>query len=98
MESSMSRGHGVLAVALAAAVALSVGADVLDETYDVVVVGGSTYGVAAALAAQEAGAKVLVAAPRGYLGEDLAGKYVLVPEAGDDASHPLYAGLWAAPG
>lgn len=98
MESSMSRGHGVLAVAVAAAVALSVGADVLDEAYDVVVVGGSTYGVAAALAAQEAGAKVLVAAPRGYLGEDLAGKYVLVPEAGDDASHPLYAGLWAASG
>lgn len=67
----------------------------LDETYDVVVVGGTSYGVAAAAAAQEAGAKVFVAAPRGYLGEDLAGKYALVPEEGDDASHPLYAKLWA---
>jgi len=72
--------------------------EVLDAAYDVVVVGGSSYGVAAALAAQAAGAKVFVAAPRGYLGEDLAGKYLLVPQPGDDASHPLYAGLWAAPG
>ena len=87
----------VLCAALCAA-ACCAGADVLDETYDVVVVGGSTYGVAAATAAQEAGAKVFVAAPRGYLGEDLAGKYILFPEKGDDASHPMYAKLWAENG
>ena len=53
-------------MALAAAVPLAAAcADVLDETYDVVVVGGTSYGVAAALSAQEAGAKVFVAAPRG---------------------------------
>ena len=87
-----------VAVLAAACLARPSCADVLDETYDVVVVGGSTYGVAAATAAQEAGAKVFVAAPRGYLGEDLAGKYILVPEKGDDASHPLYAKLWAEDG
>ena len=73
-------------------------AEPLGETYDVVVVGGTSYGIAAATAAQEAGAKVFVAAPRGYLGEDLAGKYILVPEDGDDASHPMYAKLWAEGG
>lgn len=73
-------------------------AEAVGETYDVVVVGGTSYGIAAATAAQEAGAKVFVAAPRGYLGEDIAGKYVLVPEEGDDASHPLYPKLWAEPG
>ena len=72
--------------------------EALKESYDVVVVGGTSYGVAAAMAAREAGAKVFVAAPRGYLGEDIAGKYVLAPEDGDDASHPLYAKLWAGPG
>jgi hypothetical protein len=89
--------RGALCAALCAAACLA-RADVLDETYDVVVVGGSSYGVAAATAAQEAGAKVLVVAPRGYLGEDLAGKYILFPEKGDDASHPLYAKLWAENG
>jgi N-acyl-D-aspartate/D-glutamate deacylase len=38
---------------------------------DVVVVGGSTGAVAAAVAAAEQGASVLLAAPRPYLGEDL---------------------------
>jgi len=85
-------------VVVTACCALSVMADVLDEAYDVVVVGGTSYGIAAALSAQAAGAKVLVAAPRGYLGEDIAGKYILVPEEEDDTSHPLYANLWAAPG
>lgn len=38
---------------------------------DVVVVGGSTGGVAAAVAAAEAGAKVFLAAPHPYLGDDM---------------------------
>jgi len=44
------------------------------ETYDVVVVGGSTMGVAAAAEAADCGAKVLLVEPRPYLGVDLAGK------------------------
>ena len=42
--------------------------------YDVVVVGGSSTGVAAAEAAADAGASVLLVEPRPYLGADLAGK------------------------
>ena len=41
---------------------------------DVVVVGGSSAGVAAAVAARQAGATVYLVAPRPYLGEDVAGK------------------------
>lgn len=44
---------------------------------DVVVVGGTTRGVAAAVAAAEKGAKVFLAAPRPYLGEDVCGIYRL---------------------
>jgi flavin-dependent dehydrogenase len=47
--------------------------EVLAEA-DVVVVGGTSAGVAAALAARKAGASVYLVAPRPYLGEDLAGK------------------------
>ena len=79
------------AALLAAAVAA---ADVLDETYDVVVVGGTSYGVAAALEAQAAGAKVMVIAPRPYLGEDVAAPWRLLREKGDDTSDPLYAALY----
>ena len=46
----------------------------LVQDVDVVVVGGSSGAVAAALKASEAGAKVFVVAPRPYLGEDMAGK------------------------
>ncbi|MCE9614845.1 MAG: FAD-dependent oxidoreductase [Lentisphaerae bacterium] len=38
---------------------------------DVVVVGGSSGGVAAAAAAARAGARVLLATPQTYLGEDI---------------------------
>lgn len=46
----------------------------VEESYDVVVVGGSTMGIAAAEAAADAGAKVLLVEARPYLGVDLAGK------------------------
>ena len=46
----------------------------VSPVWDVVVVGGSTAGIAAAGAAAEAGAKVLLVEPRPYLGDDLAGK------------------------
>lgn len=41
------------------------------SSVDVVVVGGSTGAVAAAVAAAKAGAKVFLAAPRSYLGDDM---------------------------
>ncbi len=47
---------------------------------DVVVAGGSSAAVAAAVAAKEAGASVFLAAPRPYLGEDLAGELRVISE------------------
>lgn len=49
---------------------------------DVVVVGGSTHAVNAALAAKEQGASVFLLAPRPYLGEDLCGPLRLGLPAG----------------
>ncbi len=57
---------------------LPVAADV-----DVVVVGGSTGAVAAAVAAARAGASVFLVAPRPYLGEDMAGTLRLWLEPGE---------------
>ena len=65
---------------------------------DVVVAGGSLAGVAAAVAAREAGARVFVVAPRPYLGEDVAGKLRLAKEPDDDLSHPLMKALYAVRG
>ena len=59
-----------------------------DSDYDVVVAGGTSYGVAAAVEAARAGKKVLVVAPRSALGEDLAGTLRLRPE--DGASLPSW--------
>ena len=56
---------------------------------DVVVVGGSTGAVAAAVAAAKKGAKVFLAAPRTYLGEDM-GATLRIWLSGDEA---LPAGL-----
>ena len=50
---------------------------------DVVVVGGTTRGVAAAEEAAKQGAKVFLAAPRPYLGEDLCATYRLWLEEGE---------------
>lgn len=57
----------------------------LVQDVDVVVLGGSSGAVAAARKAAEAGAKVFLAAPRPYLGEDMAGKLVLSLGADEDA-------------
>lgn len=64
---------------------------------DVVVVGGSSAGVAAAIAAAEQGAKVFLAAPRPYLGEDICATYRLWLEADEDPRDPLVQELFNVP-
>ena len=56
---------------------------------DVVVVGGSSGGVAAAVEAAKNGAKVFLAAPRPYLGEDVCASYRLWLEAGEEPATDL---------
>jgi len=64
---------------------------------DVVVVGGTSGGVAAAVAAAQRGAKVFLAAERPYLGEDLCGTYRLWLEPGEEPTLPLAKKLFAEP-
>ena len=64
---------------------------------DVVVVGGSSAGVAAAVEAAKQGAEVFVAAPRPYLGDDLCGTYRLWLEPGEEPESPLAKRLFAEP-
>jgi hypothetical protein len=56
---------------------------------DVVVVGGSTGAVQAAVAAAEQGAKVFLAAPRPYLGDDMTATLRLWLEEGETPRDPL---------
>lgn len=56
---------------------------------DVLVVGGSSGGVAAAVEAAKGGAKVFLAAPRPYLGEDLCATYRLWLEPGETPTTDL---------
>ena len=65
---------------------------------DVVVVGGSTGAVAAAVAAAERGAKVFLAAPRPYLGEDMAATLRLWLHEGERPDSPLAQRLFNADG
>jgi flavin-dependent dehydrogenase len=62
---------------------------------DVAVAGGSTGAVAAAVAAAEKGARVFLAAPRPYLGEDMCATMALWLEAGETPSSSLARGLFA---
>ncbi|MEN6576701.1 MAG: FAD-dependent oxidoreductase [Phycisphaerales bacterium] len=64
---------------------------------DVLVVGGSSGAVSAAVAAAEQGAKVFLAAPRPYLGEDLCGTYRLWLQPDEEPMSPLAAALFAEP-
>jgi len=67
----------------------------LGQTVDVVVVGGSTGAVAAAVAAKNAGASVFLAAPRPYLGEDLCGPLLTWLEAGETPVSALATQLFS---
>ncbi len=64
---------------------------------DVLVVGGSTGGVAAAVAAAESGATVFLAAERAYLGDDMTATLRLWPQADDELDTPLARQLFADP-
>lgn len=64
---------------------------------DVVVVGGTSGGVAAAVAAAEKGASVFLLASRPYLGQDLCGTYRLWLEPGEEPTSPLAKKLFAEP-
>ena len=61
---------------------------------DVVVVGGSTGAVSAATAAARAGAKVFLAAPRPYLGDDMVATLRLWLEPGEKPAAPLATELF----
>ena len=62
---------------------------------DVVVVGGSTGAVAAAVAAAEKGATVFLAAPNPYLGDDMTATLRLWLEPGEEPASPLARKLFA---
>jgi ribulose 1,5-bisphosphate synthetase/thiazole synthase len=62
---------------------------------DVVVVGGTSGGVAAAVEAAQRGAKVFLAAQRPYLGADLCGTYRLWLEPGEEPTSPLAKKVFA---
>ncbi|NMA47758.1 MAG: FAD-dependent oxidoreductase [Lentisphaerae bacterium] len=64
---------------------------------DLVVVGGSVGGVAAATAAAEAGLKVFVAAPRMYLGEDICAPYRMWLAPGEEPDTPLAQAMFSDP-
>jgi len=64
---------------------------------DVVVVGGSTGAVTAAVAAARKGAKVFLAASQPYLGQDICGTYRLWLEPGEEPKSPLAKKIFAEP-
>ena len=61
---------------------------------DVVVIGGSTAGVAAAVEASRAGAKVFLLAQEPYLGEDVSGTFRLWTNDKDILNTELGAAIW----
>ena len=64
---------------------------------DVVVVGGTSGGVAAAVEAGRQGASVFLAAQRPYLGQDICGTYRLWLEPGEVPTTPLAKKVFAEP-
>jgi hypothetical protein len=64
---------------------------------DIVVAGGTSGAVAAAVAAATDGAKVFLAAPRPYLGEDICGTYRLWLEPDEEPASPLAKAMFAEP-
>jgi len=69
----------------------------LAHEVDVAIVGGGTGAVAAAVAAAEAGASVFLAAPKTYLGEDVAGTLRLWLNENETPSNALAERLFLVP-
>lgn len=80
---------GAAALASTPAVQESARSIPVAQQVDVVVVGGSTGAVAAAVEAARSGAKVFLAAPRPYLGDDMTATLRLWLEEGEIPSAPL---------
>ena len=100
MNERRNRSLGWFAAAAVAAVAcvaaLMAPAQVPQASaYDVLVVGGTAKGVAAATAAKAAGANVFLVTPFPYLGEDLAGTLELGLPEGQRPLTELVKRLWA---
>ena len=85
---------GASGLVQAAAVVESERALPVCQSVDVVVVGGTCGAVAAAEAAARAGAKVFLAAPRPYLGDDVAGTLRLWLEEGEVPVSPLARSIY----
>jgi flavin-dependent dehydrogenase len=64
---------------------------------DVLVVGGTSGAVTAAVAAAQNGARVFLAAPRPYLGDDICGTYRLWLQPGEEPRSPLAKIMFAEP-
>ncbi|MGN0846687.1 MAG: FAD-dependent oxidoreductase, partial [Kiritimatiellia bacterium] len=86
----MKKCHMPVVAALALCMSASAAEVPVVRETDVVVVGGSSAAVSAALAAKEAGADVFLIAPRPYLGEDVAGTLRIARDPSDDARSPLF--------
>jgi len=70
---------------------------IVTHDVDVIVVGGTSGGVAAAVAAANSGAKVFLAAERNYLGEDICGTYRLWLDGGDEPRSSLAKSVFEEP-
>lgn len=86
----MQKVNGLVWAAMAFCLSASAAEVPVVRNTDVVVVGGSSAAVSAALAAKEAGANVFLIAPRPYLGEDMAGTLRVVRDPSDDERSPLF--------
>jgi flavin-dependent dehydrogenase len=97
--------YACLPVVLCHACRAAQGTTVLESTrdipvaydVDVVVAGGSTGAVAAAVRAAQAGARVFLAAPRPYLGEDVCATYRLWLKPGEEPADAFEQALFAEP-
>lgn len=91
---------GLCLTALAAPVAVRESAREIPVAYtvDVLVVGGSTGAVSAAVEASKAGASVFLAAPRTYLGEDMCGPMRLWLEPGEEPASALAKAIYTDAG
>ncbi len=87
--------HGLVGAVFALCAVVQAAEIPVVHTTDVVVVGGSSAAVSAAIAAKEAGADVFLIAPRPYLGEDLAGTLRVVRDPSDDTRSPIFRTFFA---